>query len=162
MTKQLRGPEFDRALDALLDDWEQKLPSERRINVKAVAEALGVSRTSLHRESDPSLGYPPELRSRRSRVRDASRRQAEKAGLSAEPSTLERFCERLRRVAEERDEWRARCEALQLTIAGMEYWANVYGWDASKLRESLPPNDRAGRTRTTSIPARSHSSRARR
>lgn len=145
MTKQLRGARLDRALDKLLRRWQSKPPEERPINVKAVAEALSVSRTSLYKEAHDSLGYPAHLRSRASRIEAAARRQEEDTDLSPQAAVDKVWVDRLQKVQDERDEWKAKCEELQLRIAGMEYHANLNGWDASELWKPLPPNDRGDR-----------------
>ncbi len=151
MKKRRRGVELDKALDRLLRKWQSEPPSERQINVKAVAESLSVSRTSLYKDSDASLEYPKHLRSRAARIEAAARRQRENADLSPRATVDKIWHDRLRKVQDERDEWKARCEELQLRIAGMEYHANLNGWDASELWKPLPPNDRGDRGRA--VPA---------
>lgn len=151
MPKQRRGAGFDRALDQLLRKWQSEPPDERPINVKAVAEALSVSRTSLYKDAHDSLSYPPHLRSRATRIEAAARRQEENVGLSPRATVEKIWQGRLRKVQDERDEWKARYEQLQLLIASMEYHANLNGWDASELWKPLPPNDRADRGRARPV-----------
>ena len=152
MAQQVRGAALDRALDKLLHRWEQASPKEQPITVKAVATALAASRTSLYKAAAPDLHYPAALCSRAARIAAAARRQAEHAQLSP-TSTVDRLWrDRVRGLQAERDAWRAKCEALQLRIAGMEYHAEMAGWDASRLWQPLPENDRAARGRTTPPP----------
>ena len=151
MVKQLRGRKLDQALDKLLRKWQNEPPAERPINVKVVAESLSVSRTSLYKDSDASLEYPKHLRFRAARIEAAARRQRENADLSPRATVDKIWQDRLRKVQDERDEWKSRCEELQLKIAGMERQANLNGWDASELWKPLPPNDRGDRGRA--VPA---------
>ena len=151
MAKQLRGRKLDQALDKLLRKWQSEPPTERPLNIKAVAEALSVSRTSLYKESDASLEYPKQLKSRTARIEAAARHQRENADLSPGATVDKIWHDRLRKVQDERDEWKAKCEELQLRIAGMEYHANINGWDASELWKPLPPNDRGERGRAVPV-----------
>ncbi len=144
---QSRGEKLDRTLDELLKEWQEESAEACPINVKAVAESLGVSRTSLYKNSDVSLGYPDYLRSRKARIEDARRKQ--EVGRSPQAMAERARRNQLREAQRERDQWKARCEKLQLQIAGMEYHANLNGYDASELWKPLPVNDRADRGRVS-------------
>lgn len=147
MTEQRRGAKLDKALDRLLKRWQSEPPDECSINVKAVAETLSVSRTSLYKDAHSSMDYPARLRSRAARIEAAARRQQENSDLSPRATVDRIWLDKLQKLQDERDEWKYRCEQLQLLIAGMEYQANLNGWDASELWKPLPPNNRGDRGR---------------
>ncbi len=134
-------------MDELLKRWQQESAEACPISVKAVAESLGVSRTSLYKNSDASLGYPDHLRARKARIEDARREQ--EVGRSPQAMAERARRDQLREARRERDRWRARCVELQLRIAGMEHHANLNGYDASELWKPLPANDRADRGRVS-------------
>ncbi len=118
------------------------LPDDQPIESKRIAAALGISRTRLYADAHPSLDYPARLQSRQARIEAAKIRQAENARLTPAATIKRLVKERLSKALAERDEWKARCETLQLTIVGMEYHASLNGWDADLLWRPLPSSER--------------------
>ena len=127
------------AVRAYLAAGEDQLPEQYRLDVKHVATAVGVSRTSLYK-----YGLVAEIQA-------AAQRQRERMGIEGEPTRRQRWHDLVRRLREELQQATLRNKALVAQLNLVEANAARLGIDPEALFQplvkparTLPRNGRTG------------------
>jgi hypothetical protein len=127
------------AVRAYLAAGEDQLPEQYRLDVKHVATAIGVSRTSLYK-----YGLVAEIQA-------AAQRQRERLGLAGAPTRRPRWRDLVRRLRAELQQANLRNQALVAQLNLVEANAARLGLDPEALFQplvkparTLPRNGRTG------------------